>query len=196
FGLSFSTPPSNIESVTGCIKVGNVVNIDPKGFENGHTDNTVIIPVDAVNTLLGSSIINTVPGKAYIQTQVFTVTMHLSNPQTSIGAPPYNPFIFVNQDRAKEVHLKDHPPTALANPVYFGSNNDATDPAQGYYYRSSTGLPWAMEIPVDFDYPIEKADIVQTYLHFAEWAQSSGTLYPDWYMDKPGYRNVSNIYTH
>ncbi|MEI7981821.1 MAG: LruC domain-containing protein, partial [Bacteroidota bacterium] len=194
FGLSLATPPANIASVTGCIKVGNVVNIDPKGYETGHTDNTVIIPVDAVNTLLGASIVNTVHGGSVVQTEVQTVTIHLSNPQTSIGTPPYNPFIFVNQDRAKEVHLKDHAPTALANPVYFGTNNDGSDPAQGYYYRSTTGLPWAMEIPVDFNYPVEKADIVQTYMHFAEWAQSSGALYPDWYMDKPGYRNAANIY--
>ena len=194
FGVSLNTLPSNVASVTGCIKVGSVVNIDPKGFEAGHTTNTVIIPVDAVNTLLGRSIINTVHGGYTVQTEVQTVTVHLSTPQTSIGTPPYNPFIFINQDRGKEVHMKDHAPTQLGNPVYFGSMNDASNPSAGFYYRSSAGLPWALEIPVDFDYPVEKVDILQTYLHFAEWAQSSGTAYTDWYMDKPGYRNAANIY--
>jgi LruC domain-containing protein len=168
--------------------------MDPKGYEAGHTTNTVIIPVDAVNTLLGRSIINTVHGGYTVQTEFQTVHVHLSTPQTSIGTAPFNPFIFINQDRGKEVHLKVHPPTQLANPVYFGSMNDASNPGIGQYYRSATGLPWAMEIPVDFDYPVEKADIVQTYVHFAQWAQSSGTEYPDWYMDKPGYRVVPNIY--
>ena len=194
FGLALNTSPSNIERVTGCIKVGNAVKMDPKGFESGHTLNTVIIPVDAVNTLLGGAIINTVHGGYTVQTEVQTVTVNLSTPQASIGTPPYNPFIFVNQDRGKEVHLKDHPPTELANPVYFGSEDDGSDPALGHYYRSKTNLPWAMEVPIDFEYPIEKADIVQTYLHFAAWAQSSGAQYPDWYMNKPGYRNASNIY--
>jgi len=194
FGVAFSTSPDNVASVTGCIKVGSVVNIDPKGYEAGHTTNTVIIPVDAVNTLLSRSIINTVHGGYTVQTTVQTVTMHLSTPQTSIGTPPYNPFIFVNQDRGKEIHMKDHPPTQLANPVYFGSLNDASNPATGYYYRSATGLPWGLELPVDFAYPVEKTDIVQTYMHFAEWAQSSGSMYPDWYMDKPGYRKTTNIY--
>lgn len=194
FGVAFSTAPSNVESVTGCIKVGSVVNIDPKGYEEGHTTNTVIIPVDAVNTLLGTSIVNTVHGGHTVQTEVETVVIHLSTPQTTIGTPPYNAFIFINKDRGKEVHLKDQAPTQLANPVYFGSMNDASNPGLGYYYRSSSGLPWGLEIPVDFDYPVEKIDILQTYLHFAEWAQSSGTTYPDWYMDKPGYRNVINIY--
>jgi len=194
FGVSLSTPPSNVASVTGCIKMGTSVNIDPKGYESGHTNNTVIIPVDAVNNVLGGALANTVHGGFTVQTQEQTVTVHLSTPQTSIGTPPYNPFIFVNQDRSKEVHLKDMPPTVLANPVYFGTLDDGSIPAQGLYYQSKTGLPWALEIPVDFEYPVEKADIVQTYLHFADWAQSSGTLYPDWYMNKPGYRNTANIY--
>lgn len=194
FGISLNTAPSNVESVTGCIHVGSVVNNDPKGYESGHVNNTVFIPVDAVNTLLGRSVINTVRGGYTVQTETHTVTVHLSNPQANIGTPPYNPFIFINQDRGKEVHLKDHAPTELANPVYFGTMNDASNPSMSFYYRSSTGLPWGMEIPVDFSYPVEKADILQTYNHFAAWAQSSGTQYTDWYMDKPGYRNAANVY--
>ena len=194
FGVSLNTPSANVASVTGCIKMGTSVNIDPKGYESGHTNNTVIIPVDAVNNVLGGALANTVHGGFTVQTQEQIVTVHLSTPQTSIGTPPYNPFIFINQDRAKEVHLKDQLPTVLANPVYFGTLDDGSNPAQNLYYRSKTGLPWAMEIPVDFNYPVEKADIVQTYLHFADWAQSSGSLYPDWYMNKPGYRNTANIY--
>lgn len=55
-------------------------------------------------------------------------------------------------------------------------------------------LPWVVEIPVSFDYPIEKADILIAYLKFETWAISSGTSYTDWYLDEPGYRNDDNIY--
>jgi LruC domain-containing protein len=168
FGVSFNTSPENMESITGCIKVANSVSINAKGYENGHPVNLVIIPVDAVNTLLGGSIINTIHGGFTIQTQIQTVTIHFGTPQADIGTPPYNPFIFINQDRGKEVHLKDHPPTALANPVWFGTANDGSDPSKGWYYRSTTALPWAMEVPVDFDYPIEYVDILQAHLHLAE----------------------------
>ena len=147
-----------------------------------------------MNTLLGHSVINTTRNGFTVQTETHTVVMHFSNPQSNIGTPPYNPFIFVNQDRGKEIHLKDHPPTELANPVYFGSGNDASNPSMGYYYRSVTGLPWGLEVPVNFQYPMEKEDIVQTYLHFAEWAQSAGSLYQDWYVVKPGYQNTSKVY--
>jgi LruC domain-containing protein len=170
------------------------ITIDEKGYEAGHTNKTVIIPVDAVSTLLGRSMINTVRGGYTVQPEIQTVTVHLSTPQPSIGIPPYNPFMFINQDRGKEVHLKDHAPTQLANPVYFGTLDDATNPGSSFYYRSASGLPWGLEIPVDFQYPVEKADILQTYLRFAAWAQSSGANYPDWYMNNPGYRNSANIY--
>ena len=194
FGISLPVLPENVASVTGCIKVGNSVIIDPKGYEAGSVNSTVIIPFDAVNTILGQGMVNTIIGGPTVQTELQTVTVHFKTPQASIGKAPFNPFMFVNQERGKEIHMKDQPSTELVNPVYFGTYSDASDPAKSFYYRSTTGLAWAFEIPVDFDYPIETVDILQTYLHFAEWAQSSGASYSDWYMDKPGYRNQENIY--
>ena len=194
FGFILNTPPSNVASVAGCIKVGNAVTIDPKGYEAGHTNETVIIPVDAVNTLLGTSMVNTIHGGNTVQTTEQTVTIHLSTPQANIGTAPFNPFIFLNQERGKEVHLKDQPPTELVNQAYFGQWSDASIPSENKYYRSSTGLCWAIEIPIDWSYPQEMIDILQTHLHFAEWAQSGGTSYPDWYMIKPGYQNTNNLY--
>lgn len=194
FGLVLNTPGANIGSVSGCIKMGNAVNIDPLGFETGHTNQTVIIAFDAINDILGSGMINTVPGGVTVQTTVQTITIHLSNPQSDIGLPPYNPFIFVDQSRGVEVHLKDQAPTELVDETTFGSGDDATDAAQGHYYRSTTGLPWGIEVPKSFDYPVEKVDVLLTYLHFAAWAQSSGTEYPDWYEDYDGYRDDANLY--
>jgi LruC domain-containing protein len=194
FGFVLDTEPSNVESVLGCIQVGSAITTDPKGYESGHTTQTVIIPFDAVNTILGRGMVNTVHGGYSVQTTPQEITVHFSDPQISVGTPPYNPFIFVNQSRGKEVHLKDQPPTELVDPSYFGTANDGSIPAQNLYYRSTTALPWAMEIPVNFDYPVENADIVTTYLHFAAWAQSSGASYPDWYLNLTGYRNAANIY--
>jgi LruC domain-containing protein len=83
-------------------------------------------------------------------------------------------------------------PTNLVNSNLFGTGQD--DSNSGIYYKSKNNLPWALDIPTDFDYDIEKADITQTYLKFSQWVQSNGTQYQDWYLDKPGYRNTSNIY--
>jgi len=194
FGIEFDAPSSAVESVTGCMKFGNAVQIDPKGFEIGHTNSTVIIPFDAVSTIMEGGIVNTVPGGSYVQTTVNTVTTHFQIPQASIGTPPFNPFIFVDQTRGYEVHLKNQPPTELVDEDYFDTYHDVSNPNAGTYYVSETGLPWGIEVPVNFNYPIEKADILTAHLKFAAWAQSSGVDFPDWYMDKAGYRNSANIY--
>ena len=194
FGIEFNAPSSSVGSVTGCMKFGNAVQIDPKGFEVGHTNTTVIIPFDAITNIMEGGIVNTVPGGNYVQTTVNTVTTHFDIPQASIGTPPFNPFIFVDQTRGYEVHLKNQPPTDLVDPDYFDTYHDASNPEAGTYYVSATGLPWGIEVPVNFNYPIEKADILTAHLKFAAWAQSAGVDYPDWYEDNAGYRNAANIY--
>lgn len=194
FGIVFQVPSSAVASVSGYIHLGNAVILDPKGFEVGHVNQTVIIPFDAINPIMDGGMANTIPNGKYVQTTVNTVTTHFSTPQASIGTPPFNPFIFVDQERGHEVHLKDQPPTELVDPTYFGTESDASDSATGRYYQSSTGLPWGIEIPVSFDYPIEKADILTAHLKFAAWALSSGSDYPDWYLNNAGYRNSTLIY--
>ncbi len=105
----------------------------------------------------------------------------------------FNPFIVINQNRGMEVHLPDYPHSDLADPSYFGTYDDDTNPPDKYYLTQDN-LPWAILIPERFDYPVEKQIILGAYHHFAEWAQSDGVQYPDWYLDEPGYRNASVIY--
>jgi LruC domain-containing protein len=194
FGFVLNTPPSNIASVTGCVQYGSAVSYDAKGYEAGHSDMTVIIPVDAVNTMFGGGLINTINTNPYIHPVTQVIDIVFATPQESVGDFPWNPFIFQNQVRGHEIHMKNQPPTGKADPSLFRTGNDASIPAQNFYYQSSTGLPWAFEIPVNFDYPAETNDIVTCYLHFAAWAQSSGTLFPLWYTDEPDYREPSRLY--
>jgi LruC domain-containing protein len=196
FGIEFDVPSSTVQSVTGCMKFGNAVQIDPNnGCEVGpsSSNKTVIIPFDAINPIMEGGLVNTVPGGRYIQTIINTVTTTFSTAQASIGNPPFNPFIFVNQIRGYEIHLKNQPPTELVDPAYFDTYSDVSNQSSTFYI-SETGLPWAIEVPVNFNYPKEKADILTAYLKFAAWAQSDGVDFPDWYQDEAGYRNDANIY--
>jgi LruC domain-containing protein len=111
-----------------------------------------------------------------------------------IGIDRFNPFLIVNMDRGKEIHLPDHPPTSLVNTAWFKTSDDDSDPAAGRYYKTKTNLPWAIRIASDFDYTIETAQITRAYLKFATWAESGGVSYPDWYLRTPGYRNEAYIY--
>ena len=109
------------------------------------------------------------------------------------GPGSYNPFIWC--DRTREVHLQGHHPTDLANTAVFGTYDDNTNVSANRYYVTTTGLPYAIDIPGTFRYPTESTDITQAYLHFAAWAQSGGTSFVDWYSNTAiGYRNNSDIY--
>jgi LruC domain-containing protein len=98
-------------------------------------------------------------------------------------------------DRNIEIHLPDYPPTSLANVAFFGTLDDDSDPATGRYYKTATNLPWGMNIAVRYDYTYEMVPILDGYNHFADWCQSGGVQYPDWYLDLPGYRNANEIYS-
>ncbi|MDP3462992.1 MAG: LruC domain-containing protein [Bacteroidales bacterium] len=195
FGVAIPVDPANVGTVTGGQIDGNAIVFAGNGAEAGHANQTVIIVFDAINTTYGGNgYINTIQDLPYIETDTVQVTVNFSSPQASYGAAPFNPFIFIDQERGKEVHLLDFQPTALADPQYFGIWEDRSIPASGEYYKTDANLPWAIEIPVSFSYPKETIDILATHLKFAEWAVSGGTLYQDWYLDLPGYRNASNIY--
>lgn len=106
----------------------------------------------------------------------------------------WNPFIIVNHERGKEIHLADHRPTDLADLSIFGSYEDASDPATGKFYKTANNLPWAINIVQEFVWPLEKISIVEAYNHFFEWASSSGSEYNNWYENAQGYRNQDKLY--
>ncbi len=193
FAVALPFASNKVTSVTGGKIVGETIGFAPNGTELGHSNETVIVVYDAIVDAYGE-ILNTVIDRPYVETDTIIIALRMATPQSNFGAAPFNPFLFIDQERGKEVHLIDHQPTVLVNPEFFGMWDDRSVPGQGSYYQTSGRLPWAIEIPVSFDYPIEKVDILVTYLKFAEWALSSGTEYQDWYLDKSGYRNTENIY--
>lgn len=195
FGISIPVAPANCGNVSGYEHATNNLDINPAGYENGHSNHTVVILYDAINTIYGSPYFNTVPGGNVVETDTITVTTYFDNPQLAMGQEPYNPFIYAGQDRGREIHLVDNPPTDLVNMDYFGSDDDDSNPNSDRWYVTPNNLPWAVEIPSSFDYPVESVDIVDAYLKFAEWAESSGAVYSDWYLNEPAYRNDENIYS-
>jgi len=111
-----------------------------------------------------------------------------------LSSAVYNFYIFINRERGREVHLPDRSPTSLANTSLFGTLEDSSNPVAGRYYKTINNLPWAINIVEGFEYTIEKIAIDQGYLHFIDWATSAGVQYPDWFMNKPGYRVPEKIY--
>jgi LruC domain-containing protein len=106
--------------------------------------------------------------------------------------PPYNPFAIINRQRGQEVHLPGRSPTSLATAGLLNTGDDASRTAG--YYKSSTGLPWAVNIASSWSYPVESAPIVSAYTHFAEWAESGGATAPEWYVKTPANTRAQQLY--
>lgn len=194
FGFSIEgLDPSAISSVTGQeLTEGYIIN-NANGTESGQTDATIIIFDNAWEHGHG----NTRVGQDFVIPDTITVDITLANPipADNFGVAPFNPFIIVNMQREKEVHLPDYKPTDLVNTDYFGTSFDDTQPAVGKYYKTVGNLPWAVNFPSKFEYPIETKSIDLGHLKFIPWVLSDGEEFKDWYKDISGYRNNSNIYT-
>ncbi|MFP4470633.1 MAG: LruC domain-containing protein [Bacteroidales bacterium] len=199
FGFQLETTPDMISQIEVTYEGEAPVQLNP---EAGQTKAVLILWNNGFELLPaqggGATGVNTTLGIPPVDevTVEFSFTTFPGNPVplADFGIPPYNPFMFINEDRGKEVHLRDHEPTDLVEASYFGTYDDASEPGNGIYYKTSTNLPWAIHLIESFDYPGEKIEIIATYNHFAEWAESGGAVYSDWYKDLPGYRVDENIY--
>ncbi len=175
------------------LSMANITHIRGEFFHETELPNTaesrngnfVLIPFDHTKQFFNGSTyyINT---KSYPPepTKTLNYTIKLNTPVdiSAFSSPPYNPFIIINSlSNGDEVHLVGNEGTFVSPPV----DNPYTD---------ENGMPWAIHIAGNFDYPIEKMDIRTVYNYFEEWANSDGDLYNDWYLNKPGYRQSDLTY--
>lgn len=200
FQLSDAIDANDIE-VTGYELSENYITLNSNGTEAGQSKPTIIVFDNACNQMphAGTSVgVNTDPNAPYVTPDTLKLTITFPENKYSyndLNIEGFNPFLIVNKDRSVEVHLPNQLPTDLANTELFGSESDASNPADGYYYMTDKKLPWALNICETFDYPIEKVEIIFAHLKFAEWAMSAGQIYPDWFKDIAGYRDNNNIYS-
>ncbi len=202
-GFGFELPDAdpgimtNVE-VSGYSHTGGIIILDGvTRLESGQT-NPVVIAFDNTYDLM-NGIFNTISGGPVADPDSVTITLAVTGGGPYVAADfaldTWNPFLFINQDRGRELHLLDYPPTDLMNTAYFGMGDDVSDPVTGDYYKSAIFLPWALDFPTSFDYVEEYTWLTTAYLHFNEWAESGGMEYPDWYSNTgAGYRNTTNIY--
>ena len=196
FGFELPVSSNKVASVTGAQIKDTYIQRNANGTEAGQ-DKAVIIAFDNATTLIttpAGSYFNTDKAKPGIADFKYDITVDMATPVTraELGTAPYNPFIIVNKERAREVHLAGYKPTKLANTALFKTGEDDTQGNK--YYQTKTNLPWAIHVSTSFKYPIEKAPINNAYLKFNNWAESGGTTFQDWYMNKTSYTNPLKIY--
>ena len=178
FGLELEgVSPSAISSVTGSNLTEGIITNNANGTEQAQP-NAVIIFFDNAHLNVG------LPN---------TISIVFENPITTaaLGNAPFNPFLIVNMNRLKEVHLPNKPTTYYPTTVSIEEGPTVRD-SDGNF-KTPEGFPWAMNINGKYKAPKEKVIITEAYNYFANWATSGGTSYPDWYQNKRGYRNNANL---
>ena len=198
FGIELNCDPSDIATVTGSQLFRNTVTLSPNGTEAGQAK-AVVIAFDDGHKVMGASggaFVNTQDGEAIRIADTIELVIDFANPIPSaqLGYAPFNPFIFVNGTRGREVHQINYAPTSLADLSYFGTEEDDSNPSISRYYLTDKGLPWCIKVPTSFRYPKEKVSIISAHLKFGDWVQSGGTSFADWYLDRVNYQNVNEIY--
>ena len=210
-GFGFTLPtvnPGDIVSVSGYDVANNsTFSIANNGLENGQSKATIIVFDDTYRimpTTTGGTGANTDLAYGYNEPATVVVNIVFADnaityDELNIGS--FNPFIIIGTtvngapgSRGKEIHLPNYEPSDLFDTSYFGQSNDDSSPAEGRYFISANNLPSAINIAEKFDWVTESQDVTKAYNTFADWAQSSGSNYPDWYKDAIGYRNISLIY--
>lgn len=202
-GFGFQFPDDNISTSDIMVSGFNIddgyISLGENGLENGQELPTFIVFDNASNILPSNSGfgVNVEEGVAYVDPDTLVLSIVITPDKYTIGdfnLEDFNPFMIVDEERGKEIHLADYLPTTLADEDYFGTVDDSSDPAIARYYKTENNLPWALKISESFDYTIEKSEITSAYYNFFEWASSGGVVYQDWYKDKSGYRNENAIY--
>lgn len=202
FGFQLSEAVQNSDiSVSGSSLSESYITLSGNGTEADQSQPTIIVFDNAYNEMQhpGSGTgVNTTPGAPYVTPASFTITIDFTGGSytfADLELAAFKPFIMVDRERGREVHLPGNEPTDLADMSYFGTRDDASDAGQQRWYVSDNNLPWAINIIESFEYPTEKTQISEAYLRFTDWAQSGGVSYTDWYSNPGGsYRDNSKIY--
>jgi LruC domain-containing protein len=154
--------------------------------------------LEVMNKPENSTFVNTQTSDPYLEPVNFEFYLKLNeavNDSTLTWRnPPYNPFIIVDQITGKEIHLPDMPPTIFADRSLFGTDDDDSDSASDRYYKTAINLPWAINLPIEWTYPLERIVIIEAYNYFDDWAESSGGNYNDWFENNEGYIVEENLY--
>lgn len=193
-GVQLPLSPSQVRSVEGAHLTERFIATGANGVESGQS-RAVIVVFDNAYTVVrppAGYYLNTQREAPRVEPAAVSIHVELASPATLSETAPFNPFAIINRTRGKEVHLPGRNPTDLADPALFGTGDDRST-AMGYY-RSAANLPWALNLATAWRHPVERAPIVQAYRYFASWAESSGRVHADWFLDQAGQVDAALVY--
>lgn len=161
--LRFPQEVNGSYSITRKKPNGTVYLKETKTLDN--TKTIAILPQS--NTTIQQA--NTDRRESFLIGDVSEFEMILDAPveKIKLGKCPYDLFLYVVNTNL-EIHF-----------LGFHKNADGTD-----QYLDRNGFPWALLVPGDFTWPLEREDIHKGYPNFETWYSSLGQNFLDWYNTK------------
>jgi len=195
----------NIMSVVGGDFKGDYAKNSSNGTEANNKMANFMVFEDAYRILPspGGSGVNVSSAGSYVTPKEIEMTIKFIDDEgkyvklvtmKELNANNFNPYIMINQDRGKEVHLPDYLPTEQASFKYFGQSQDNSNPEKGIYYKSKNNLPWALNIIEEIPYSRDTEDFLSSYPSFGDWVETNGEKTKDWYLNKGENWNLKHQY--
>ena len=106
---------------------------------------------------------------------------------------PYDPFLFATDGydhgyvfgqppgRAYEIHLPDQSPTEAFRMDFFNRGEDYSDTSEKSYFVNENGMPWAINVGIEWQYPLEYMDVIYAYPLLPSFIANQGSVDADWY---------------
>jgi LruC domain-containing protein len=178
FAVELPVDPSNID-------VANITG--GATLEDAAASKAVIVVYNNVRGAFDGAggFINTSKGSSTVTGASKDIIIPLVNPvaESTLAYDTFNPFLIINGNRGREVHLVDHTPTSKADMSLLGTSVDKSDAATGVYYRMDNRYPWAIDLSTTtWQWPYENVVITEAYPTFGSWYEKwSGGTSANWY---------------
>jgi LruC domain-containing protein len=176
-GLHLPVPAAAVASVTRTVGAGAPQALTPRAAD---TELTVTVSPN-LRELFGGAAgqINAIDG-APLTGEAVQVDVALSAPTAlSLGAAPFDVFLFRAADPQHEIHRTMFGGTAAMQSGLFGSRSDRSAP--GRWFADGRGLPFVLDLPVYTVHPKEAVDVALLWPRILGFAASGGTLEQDFY---------------
>jgi len=208
-GFGFQLPGVNPASIKGdsiALTMNNLRQAD-SALENNQTNAVLIVSSNLWDVTQagegGCHYFRTEEGCGTSSRPAWTMIVPFLNPIDAASMPsmPYDPFTFASPStyhgnlvtavtgdhpgRKFEIHLKNKTPSNTFEKLIFGMADDASDEASQHLFQTANGIPWALEIPMEWKHPKEGISLLQAYPQFFDFASdASGQTNPDWYLEQ------------
>lgn len=118
------------------------------------------------------------------------------------AAFPFDPFLFSTSGYVRsyvfgeapghryEIHLRNQAPTEFFSSSFFKRAEDDSEPSEQRYFVNANGMPWAINIPYEWRYPLEYIDIGDAYPEFIPFMQFNDLEKKTWYLQDKSINNL------